>query len=67
MDGDARMADTNNYTGEGAAASGAAKVERKPYRSPRFQHLGSVRELTLGSGVVLPDIGSPSSTGADPG
>jgi len=29
---------------------------KKPYSPPKFRHLGSVRALTLGSGVTTTDL-----------
>lgn len=34
---------------ERGAASAAPIAARRPYRAPKLRHLGSVRELTLGS------------------
>jgi hypothetical protein len=31
------------------------ETPRRPYLPPRLRHLGSVRELTLGSGASAPD------------
>jgi|GEM_PF-3454020 len=34
---------------EGSTGTGAVTRERRPYVAPRLRHLGSVRDLTLGS------------------
>jgi hypothetical protein len=36
---------------------GARAGARRPYRSPTLRHLGSVRELTLGSTSGMPEGG----------
>jgi len=36
-------------------ATSPVQIERRPYSAPRLRYLGSVRELTLGSGSNISD------------
>jgi hypothetical protein len=51
-DGDQRR---NVADAAGDATTIEAAPPRRPYHAPRLRHLGSVRELTLGSAGALPD------------
>jgi hypothetical protein len=65
------MADVTNHKHRGPGAEerqtarGAAVDDTgfEPYEPPRLRHLGSVRELTLGSGTAGPD-GDCATTGS---
>ena len=40
------------------SAPSAAVGHRRPYHAPKLRHLGSVRELTLGSTAGMPEGGA---------
>ncbi len=50
----------NSEDGDVRQAHPATEAPRKAYVAPRIRHLGSVRELTLGSGGTITDSGRTS-------
>jgi hypothetical protein len=68
------MADTANevqhrslaHAGDSATSTnGSTSIPpRRPYQAPHLRYLGSVRELTLGSGTITCDGGGMAGTGS---
>jgi hypothetical protein len=55
--------DTTPSSGQPSEQAHRSSGERKPYRAPQVQRLGSVRDLTLGSTTGIPDgIGATRHT-----
>jgi hypothetical protein len=54
--------DTENCLERVAACGEEVPRRRLAYEPPRLRHLGGVREITLGSGGILADGGTPTKT-----
>jgi hypothetical protein len=52
---------------EAQRSSASASGSRRPYHAPRLRHLGSVRELTLGATMGMPEGGGSLRTGGGGG
>lgn len=48
--------------GEQPSDAASAAPRRRPYQAPKLRHLGSVRELTLGSTAGMPEGGGTFMT-----
>ncbi len=47
----------NEAVGENASATPRMSAAKRPYHAPKLKHLGSVRELTLGSSPGTAETG----------